>query len=240
MDVDPPVPIPIASTAAPLKLTFRLGASIAASAVPSLSPSSSSVPMAATPSIASSVASEQSSAPPLPLSTDDRSFGIGMGGGIPAKGVAVGGVGEEAPEKPAKPKRKRAPKRPAGEPGPGKHWRKGLKGSVASSALPGVMLISRSCHRNLAGVGLAAAARTSRFLSSVALLTTSQPRPPPPRRPTRQGTTPPPASRCLLPSPRRALSQSDRLPRLLPPSFPLLRWRPRPRGLGGGTRSTRC
>lgn len=139
MDVDPPAPIPIAVTtaAAPLKLTFRLGAS-SATAGPSITPSSGSFPMDATPS-ASSVASEQSNAPPIPLSAEDRSFGIGTGGGIPAKGVAAEaqGVaaeaqGEEAPEKPAKPKRKRAPKRPAGEPGPGKHWRKGLKGYVVA------------------------------------------------------------------------------------------------------------
>lgn len=40
--------------------------------------------------------------------------------------LATGEIGEEKPKQ----KRKRAPNRPRGEPGPGKSWRKGLKGYV--------------------------------------------------------------------------------------------------------------
>ncbi|ORY72383.1 hypothetical protein BCR35DRAFT_307649 [Leucosporidium creatinivorum] len=140
----------------PFKLTLRLGqqataptpstlpqqlASSAAS-VATLSPASEfDDPMTGGGASGAGAASDAGSttATPLPSAT------LGAAGQAPPAGVgstapsvvAAGGAKAAAAAAGAKvpgekPKRKRAPKRPPGEPGPGKAWRKGLKGTLAA------------------------------------------------------------------------------------------------------------
>lgn len=106
---------------APIKLTFKLGASV--------NPSTSSV---ATPSPPASEPMEYSFSGG-DFDRDESMSEVGSTLGTTAPGSdAVPGVGEVVKEKP---KRKRAPKRPSGEIGPGKHWRKGMKGNLAGVGL---------------------------------------------------------------------------------------------------------
>lgn len=127
------------STPAPLKLTFRLGAAGGgvSAAGPSLSapaPSTSHATFA--PSSAASVATTLSPASE-PMDRDDNMSVMSDAGSV----LGAARVASPVPRPPPgtvsvpvklppgeKPKRKRAPKRPPGEVGPGKHWRKGLKG----------------------------------------------------------------------------------------------------------------
>lgn len=133
----------------PFKLTLRLGqqatapsplpqqlASSAAS-VATLSPASEfDDPMNGTAAVsaseAGSIAAGTATTQQLPRATLGQAPLAGVGSVAPSV-VAAGGVKAAAAAAGAKvpgekPKRKRAPKRPPGEPGPGKAWRKGLKG----------------------------------------------------------------------------------------------------------------
>jgi len=142
----------------PFKLTLRLGQQATATATaPSPLPQSSAAsvatlspasefddPMNGTGAVgagraasdAGSVAAAaagSSTAHQLPPSTLGQAPSAGVGSLAPsvvaaggAKAAAAAAAGAKGPGE--KPKRKRAPKRPAGEPGPGKAWRKGLKG----------------------------------------------------------------------------------------------------------------
>ncbi|KAM0788586.1 hypothetical protein ACM66B_001708 [Microbotryomycetes sp. NB124-2] len=64
-----------------------------------------------------------------------------------------------------KPKRKRAPKRPAGEPGPGKAWRKGLKGTIVAGQLDASQLPSAA---SASGVASASMSRTGSNATAIA------------------------------------------------------------------------
>ncbi|KAK4691339.1 hypothetical protein P7C70_g9373, partial [Phenoliferia sp. Uapishka_3] len=127
---------PSVARAAPLKISFKLGGTGGPSITSN--PSTLASPQASlsalpTPSSPGSEAMEYSfSADPSEHS--DASSQVPMD----TKPSTVGGLlsavkGAEVLPK-EKPKRKRAPKRPPGEPGPGKHWRKGLKGCVMCDA----------------------------------------------------------------------------------------------------------
>lgn len=130
---------------APIKLTFKLGASV--------NPSTSSV---ATPSPPASEPMEYSFSGG-DFDRDESMSEVGSTLGTTAPGSdAVPGVGEVVKEKP---KRKRAPKRPSGEIGPGKHWRKGMKGLVESSFL----FLNFALHRTLASLSYVERRRSTRM-----------------------------------------------------------------------------
>lgn len=123
-------PIPLATSvnpnpSAPLKLTFRLGPSSQISASTPLASTSTSEDMDVDSSQQDNVSEGGSSAlgsqgiddGRAPLQWDNR-------GKLPKTTVGTTLEGEAKPKQ----RRKRGPKRPPGEAGPGKSWRKGLKG----------------------------------------------------------------------------------------------------------------
>lgn len=114
----------------PLKLTFRLGGG--APNVSSPNPSSLATPSPMSEPMDYAFSADRDDDEPMSEANSTHQDSPGPD----RKPTTVGGLlaavppGESATKE--KPKRKRAPKRPAGEPGPGKHWRKGLKGSALS------------------------------------------------------------------------------------------------------------
>ncbi|KAK4053529.1 hypothetical protein OIV83_001697 [Microbotryomycetes sp. JL201] len=129
-------------SSAPLKLKFKLGNATTAAQ----DPSAGTVPTATT--AQSAVASDSNAfggavdaVPAMPPHPQPSSIT-----GSPAPNMTLGHMvlpklealpSSSAPDSDAgtsdtKPKRKRAPRRAAGEPGPGKAWRKGLKGTIVA------------------------------------------------------------------------------------------------------------
>ncbi|SCV67771.1 BQ2448_5382 [Microbotryum intermedium] len=145
------------SSSAPLKLTFRLGgastlttASTTNSAPPAPSTSTFSVtstpaPYASPSTSAAPLAQQPNTSEPIPLGGPGGGSGSGGGSARPtsittatssrASSVSLSTAPGDAPSK--KKQRKPTVKRAPGEAGPGKHWRKGLKGTiVAGQPLP--------------------------------------------------------------------------------------------------------
>lgn len=126
---------------APLKLTFRLGGAASATST-STSPSASlaggnasASPPASEADYAMSEAGSIAGAAPTPVTpavatAATTAAPVAPAGATKKRKPAAPVFGEDGIEIP-KPKRKRAPRRPVGEAGPGKSWRKGMKGWVS-------------------------------------------------------------------------------------------------------------
>lgn len=146
----PPPPSASTSAPGPLKISFKLGGSTSAVA----SPHPSSV---ATPSPPASEAMDYTMSADLSEADSHRDSPMPAETKPTTVGGLLAAVPPSEPLPKDKPKRKRAPKRPPGEPGPGKHWRKGLKGYV--SHLPRTSASRPDAHdsslRNLAGTATA-------------------------------------------------------------------------------------